>query len=275
MGYQRALMPINYLADAAGVKKAVEEYAECYELSGFCTYLGVCDYQPGGALYVCVGGDDCVVDQVAHRFTYRCLSPDNYPERLVLLDESLIERAAKQRPDYVKSAYRHTRQVFETMLEKDRKRRAALEKETEELWPEIVKFLALFGPSTIEAFTAVREFEGHALFDVIGNLERQGLIEMAEGRYKDEVRLTDKALKELSIEPTGPFQTSQDKLYLVLKELGPQTTTHIAAFLNVSTAKANSVLKEQVERGRIVKDVRTKPFMYDLSGEWASEFKAS
>ena len=271
MSYQEALLPIKYLAEAAGVKKAVQEYADCYELPGYCSYIRTVHHCFGGELYACIGGDGDMVDSIARHYSYRCYVTSYDSERCETLHGILIERAAKQRPDYVKAAYRRTKQAFETELDKYRKKKKELKKETDELWPEIVEMLNGFGPSTAAAFVAMPVFDNRPILDVLANLERQGLIESIDSEYKDEFELTEKAKIECGIEPAQLPQTPEEKLDVVLRKLGSLSSSQVAAFLNVSVSKANKILKEQVELGRIVKDDRRKPYRYYLRGENAAE----
>ena len=38
MGYQEAFKPISHLAEAAGIREAVEEYKDCPDIPGYCTF---------------------------------------------------------------------------------------------------------------------------------------------------------------------------------------------------------------------------------------------
>ena len=276
MGYQEAFLPFDHLADAAGIKKAIGEYERCCELPGFCVYYCAITHDFGGALFAHIGGDSCVVDQIAQRYSYRCFSRGhNYEEHNRMLDAALIESAAQQRPDYARAAYSRMKQAFESILEKDRKTRLALKTETEELLPEIVKHLVSFGPTSAEAFAVMPVFEGHVMDAVFDNLERQGLIEFVETGYRDEICLTDKARTEYGITSAKSFKAPEEKLTYLLGELGPLCTSHIAALLNMSVTKANKILKEQMESGRIIKDTHTKPYMFRLVNVGFDELKAS
>ena len=276
MGYQEAFLPFDHLADAAGIKKAIEECAHSCELPGFCVYYCAITRDFGGALFAHIGGDSSVVDQIARRYSYRCFSRSyDHEEHNRILDAALIESAARQRPDYARAAYSRMKQAFESILEKDRKTRLALKAETEELLPVIVKYLVSFGPSSLEAFAVLPVFKDHGMNAVFDGLERQGLIEFVETGYRDEIRLTDKACAEYGIASTKSFRTPEEKLLYVLSELGPLCTSHIAALLNMSVTKANKILKEQMESGRILKDTHIKPYMFRLVNTVDDELKAS
>ena len=276
MGYQEALLPINYLAEAPGVKKAIEEYSECYELPGYCGYFGTVHHASEGSMYVCFNGDSSIVGQIAQLFAYRCYSRGfDYSDRYEVIDDSLTERAARQRPDLASAAYKRAKSAFKTVIEKDRVRREELKEESIRLWPEVASFLLRFGPTTLDAFKAISVFEDHAMPNVINYLERQGLVETVEGRNKDEVMLTEKAYGVLHVDPKPVPQSLEEKLDLALKEFEALNTSSIAAFLNVSTTKANKILKEQMEAGHIVKVTRGRMFLYRLNNEDSAEQKAS
>lgn len=268
MGYQEALLPINYLAEAPGVKKAIEEYSGCYELPGYCAYFGTVHHASEGSLYVCFNGDSSIVGQIAQLFAYRCYSRGfDYDDRYERIDDSLTEKAARQRPDLASDAYKRAKTAFKTVIEKDRIRKEELKEESRSLWPEVASFLLRFGPVTLDAFKALPAFEGHSMPNVIKYLERQGLVEAAEGRTKDEVKLTEKAYGLLHANPRQTPQSLEERLDLALKELGALNAPTIAAFLNVSTAKVNKILKEQMAEGHIVKENRGRAVLYRLNNE--------
>ena len=62
MGYQEAFKPISHLAEAAGIREAVEEYKDCPDVPGYCTFYcatksNAFDENGNPRLYACVGGD--------------------------------------------------------------------------------------------------------------------------------------------------------------------------------------------------------------------------
>lgn len=276
MGYQEALLPIDYLAEAAGVKKAIEEYAECYELPGYSGYFGTVHHETEGSMYVCFQGDSIVVGQVARIFSNRHYSRTfEYSDRYELISESLTACAAKQRPDLALVAYRRTKDAFMTVIERDRVRRQELDAEVAQLWPEVGAFLMNFGSTTVQAFKSVPAFSGHAMPAVLQHLERQGLVKRTEKRSKDEVELTEEAYKVLNATPKPTSLSLEDRLDLTLKEFGPLHAPAIAAFLNVTTPKANKILNELTEAGHVVKESRGRTTVYRLNETDSVELKAS
>ena len=268
MGYQEAFRPIEHFAEAAGIKKAIEEYDNCGELSGYCNYFCASRRKSDDKLFVCVGGDRCVVIGIAGYFLDCCIPYDaNYSDFYEDLDEELVEKSAQENPHLVEIAYLEIKVAFERMIEENREQSRALRREANEVWPDVVKFLQAHGPSPWGAFSASPIFKGHDMMNVLSDLSKQGLID-SEGRFfSDDLRLSAKALDELGIKnPTSP-KTLEERLDLAFWELGPASSTALARCLGLSSNKTAKLLKEQIESGHVVREGRGRSCQYRLRNE--------
>ena len=198
MGYQEAFKPISHLAEAAGIREAVEAYKDCFELPGYCVFYcatrskDCLDENGNPQLYACVGGDRCVSMRVGH------LSFDPplewvYSDHFEDLDNALLDKAALERPDLVAAARAEAEKDFESLVEESRRRRAELDRQREELRPIIAQYLTEHGPTRHQDMFKVKEFAGYSeLYNVINQLVWEGFL--GEKRYRRTQRLPRYAL---------------------------------------------------------------------------------
>lgn len=106
MGYQESLRPIGHLAESAGIKRAIDDYADNPHIPEYCHYYCSTRARGGSQLYACIGGQRCRVHIVAGIDWDWAIPPDaKYSDYYEDLDESLVEAAAKERPDLAEKAY--------------------------------------------------------------------------------------------------------------------------------------------------------------------------
>ena len=152
MGYQEAYKPIKHLAEAAGIRDAVEAYKDCPEIPGYCEFYCATrskdrvDENGNPRLFACVGGDRCVSMRVG-RFSFDPPLDWVYSDHFEDLDNSLLEEAALERPDLVDAARKEAEKDFESLVEETRRWRAELDRQREELRPIIARYLSEHGPA--------------------------------------------------------------------------------------------------------------------------------
>ena len=188
MGYQEAFKPIGHLAEAVGIREAVEAYKDNPDIPGYCTFYCATrskdKYDENGAprLYACVGGDRCVSMRVGH-FSFDPPLDWVYSDHFEDLDNSLLDEAARERPDLVASARAEATRDFESLVEETHRWEKELERQREELRPKIARYLSENGPVRHQDIFDVKEFAGYSeLHNVINQLVWEGFLEEVRSR---------------------------------------------------------------------------------------------
>ncbi|MDO4796543.1 MAG: winged helix-turn-helix domain-containing protein [Coriobacteriales bacterium] len=196
MGYQESLRPISHLAEAAGIKKAIEEYKDHPDLPEYCHYYCVAREKGTGALYACVGGQRCRVHIVAGIDIDDCMPYDKgYSDYYEDVDEALVEEAAKQRPDLVEQAYQAVAASFERAADWERSGRRGVRHRDE----------ATFKERAVEVIPSSKSGEERlvALLDENGEMNSRNLsgeLGMSITRVRSELR---KLIDMGSVVPIG------------------------------------------------------------------------
>ena len=188
MGYQEAYKPIKHLAEAAGIREAVEAYKDNPDIPGHCIFYCAtrskdkCDEDGKPLLYACVGGDRRVSKQVGH-FSFDPPLDWVYADHFEDLDNSLIDEAALERPDLVASARAEAVRDFELLVEETHRWQKELDRQCEELRPKIARCLSENGPIRHQDMFKVKEFAGYSqLYNVINQLVWEGLLKEVRSR---------------------------------------------------------------------------------------------
>lgn len=252
MGYQEVLRPIEHLAESMGIKRAIKEYENNPHLPEYCCYACTARERATGRLYACIVGQRCRVTLVAGTFLddrvpYGAEYSDYYED----LDEALVEAAAKERPDLVEKAYRETVSNFERGVEHAIERENALHEKALQFWPRVAKLLLAYGPMSRHAIALHPVFKGCFMWNILVELERQGLV-ISDGDYaRDALRLSQKALKELGVAEMPGALTKDELIVRLLSDCGPLSSTTLSGLLDTSTAKVLSMLHRLMDEGRV------------------------
>ncbi len=200
MGYQEVFKPIAHLAEAAGIRDAVETYKDCREIPGYCTFYcatrskDTLDENGNPQLYACVGGDRCVSMRIGE-LGFDTPPDWVYSDHFEDLTNEQIDQAALERPDLVAAARAETEQRFEELVQESRRWEAELDRQREELRPIIAKYLSENGPTRHQDMCKVKEFAGYSeLYNVITQLVSEGFI--VEKRARRTQRLPRYALAQ-------------------------------------------------------------------------------
>ena len=182
MGYQETFRPIDHLAEAAGIREAIEAFEDCVEIPGYCHFYCATrskekfDEDGNPQLYVCVGGDRCVSMRIG-QFALETPLDWIYSDHFEDLDDAVIDEAILERPDLAAAARAETEQRFKGLVEENRRWHAELDRQCEELRPIIAKYLSEHGPTRHQDMFKVKEFAGYSeLRNVITQLMNEGLI---------------------------------------------------------------------------------------------------
>ena len=188
MGYQEAFKPISHLAEAAGIREAVEEYKDCPDIPGYCTFYcatkskDAFDENGNPRLYACVGGDRCVSTHIG-RFFFDPPLDWVYSDHYEDLDNALLDEAALECPDLVSAARAETERRFEELVEETHRWRAELDRQREELRPKIARYLSENGPTRHQDMFKVKELAGYSELDnVLNQLVWEGFLEEKRSR---------------------------------------------------------------------------------------------
>ena len=183
MGYQEAFKSISHLAEAAGIREAVEEYKDCPDIPGYCTFYcatkskDAFDENGNPRLYACVGGDRCVSTHIG-RFFFDPPLDWVYSDHYEDLDNALLDEAALERPDLVSAARAETERRFEELVEETHRWRAELDRQREELRPKIARYLSEHGPTRHQDMFKVKELAEYSqLGNVLMQLVWEGFLE--------------------------------------------------------------------------------------------------
>lgn len=254
MGYQESLRPIKHLAESAGIKKAIDDYADNPHIPEYCHYYCSTRARGGGQLYACIGGQRCRVHIVAGIDWDWAIPPDaKYSDYYEDLDESLVEAAAKERPDLAEKAYQEVAAAFKRAelegIEWERK----LREEANELWPTVAKTILECGPSPIRLMEAQPVFDGHFAWNILVDLERQGRLKFEGASYKDRTLcLTDKALDELGLEELPEPLTPYERLPGLLEQYGPLSTKELSRSLGIGVDGTRRLLHGYLDQGSVI-----------------------
>ncbi len=201
MGYQEAFKPISHLAEAAGIREAVEEYKDCPDVPGYCTFYcatksNAFDENGNPRLCACVGGDRHVSMHIG-RYSFDPPLNWAYSDYFEDLDNALLDEAALERPGLVSAARAETERRFEELVEETHRWRAELDRQREELRPKIARYLSENGPTQHQDMFKVKELAEYSeLGNVLIQLVEEGFLE--EKRYRRTQRLPRYALASKS-----------------------------------------------------------------------------
>lgn len=268
MGYQEAFRPIEHLAESEGIRRAIEDYRDNPHLPEYCDYACTARERATGKLYACVIGQRCRVTIVAGIFLDDCVPYGaNYADYYEDLDEDLVKAAAEERPDLVEKAYREVSDRFNQGVEGGIKRERALREEACELWPKVSSLLLACGPLPGRSIVAHPLFEGHCMWNVLVDLERQGLL-VCDGSFPhDSLRLSDKAMEELGITEMPTPLSEGDLLVYHLREYEPLSSSVLSRLLNMSRRETMKLLHRYMDDGLVVAEGRGRSRRYRYLGD--------
>lgn len=202
MGYQETFTPVNHLAEAAGIREAIEAYKDCPDIPGYCAFYCATsskddlDENGNSKLFACMGGDRCVSARIGQFFFDPPLDWV-YSDHFEDLDNALLDKAALERPDLVAVARAETEQRFEKLVEETHRWREELDRQREELRPKIAQYLSENGPTRHQDMFKVKELAGYSqLGNVLSQLVWEGFLE--EKRSRRTQRLPRYALAQKS-----------------------------------------------------------------------------
>lgn len=120
MGYQESFIPIRHLAEAAGIRDAINKYKleQDYDYWYYCATKAKVSESDArhpfgnvGELYVCVGGQRRPYTRPGSYFLDDLsFGAEDYPRFFEDIDEALVDEAASACPDAAKSAKREMEQ---------------------------------------------------------------------------------------------------------------------------------------------------------------------
>ena len=266
MGYQESFIPINHLAESAGIKKAIEDYEDHPDIPEYCHYYCTARKRSTGSLFACIGGQRCRVHIIAGIDLDDCI-PHNakYADYYEDLDEALVEEAARERPDLVDLAYQGVAEAFERTAKQSQERKRVLRAEAIELWPEVARVFKVFGPMPLRLFERLPLFKGHTMSNVLADLSWQGLV-TSDGRFFiDNLRLTDKAMGQLGMEEHPKPLDIEDEILKLLSVCGPTGTSDLSLMTGISAERVRMRLRKLIEEGRVASEGRGRSRRYRLA----------
>lgn len=284
MGHWERYMPIAHLAEAAGIRNAIEAFDfSTYEgpisifggdLSYVCAVRGKCARNDGrtpigpvGQLYACIYGDKYLVGSIyGHDLGY-ALGPDNYSTYFEDIDPELVEKAKREHPSLCSAAQERMKAVLEHVVRGSKVTNIKNRAIGLELRPQIAKFLRMHGPATCdEILRGIKPLR--LTFDRYGVLDALVKEGFLKSDYDKEYRyyLSEEADQMLSdYEPIEVPATPEGKLIASLSEMGPLSTADIAFEIGSSVQRVRTMLRKLADEGVIEASGRGPSRRYALT----------
>jgi hypothetical protein len=270
MGYQESFRLIEHLAEAAGIKKAIEDYEHHPDLPEYCHYYCVSREKSTGKLYACIGGQRCRVHILAGKDLDYCV-PDvaSYADYFEDYDEALVDAAAQERPDLVDKGYREAAADFERVAEWERERKRKQRDAADALKPLIEAFLKENGPATSwELYSYIQHSEDHSVDDALRELEYRGYLRSKYSRSKYRYWFADDAIAGSYEDAMASAPSIEDKVVRALVRRGPSSVGSLSFDSEANETRVRKIVNSLVERGRAVVDKTSKPYIYSLVEGW-------
>lgn len=274
MGYQESFRPIHHLAEAAGIKRAIEDYEDYPDLPEYCRYCCASREKGTENLYACIGGQRCRVHIIASMDLDYCIPyKGKYGDYYEDIDETQVEAAAKEHPDLVEKAYYEVAACFVRAAKNRRRENRENREEALALWPEVARFLQIHGPSSESRMSVSPRFKGKALDSALVDLVRQGLLDCSGEFFLGKVALSAKAREELGLSENSAPSSVEERIDLALWELGPSRLKEISTFLGLTSYQTRKLLNQQIEKGDVVveESKRVRRYRRASEGEVANE----
>ena len=267
MGYQEAFRPIEHLAEAAGIKKAIEDYKHHPDLPEYCNFYCASREKATGNLYACIGGQRCRVHIIAGKDLDYCIPYDApYADYYEDVDKVLVEEAARERPDLVEKGYRDAAADFERAAEWERERRRKEREAAEALKPLITSFLKEFGPATQRELYAMPSPEEHSVDDALRRLLYQDYLSCHYKRNKTLYWFADETIAGSFEDALASAPTIEEKIERVLERESPLSVWKISFRVEASDSSIRKALRSLAERGKVAVDKTGSVYMYSLVG---------
>ena len=266
MGYQESFRLIEHLAEAAGIKKAIEDYEHHPDLPEYCHYYCASREKSTGKLYACIGGQRCRVHILAGKDLDYCI-PDvaSYADYFEDFDEALVDAAAQERPDLVDKGYREAATDFERAAEWERDQQRKQHEAAVALKPLIEVFLKEYGPATSwELYSSIQYSEEHSMSDALRELQYRGFLKCRCERRKYRYWFADDAVAGTFEDAMASAPSCEDKLLRAFVMHGPSSVGQLSSYVEANETSARKILNTLVEQGRVVVDKTGRPYIYSL-----------
>lgn len=284
MGHWERYMPIAHLAEAAGIRDAIEAFDfSAYEgpisfsggdLSYVCAVRGKRARKDGqtpigpvGQLYACVYGDKYIAGGIyGHELDY-VLGPDDYSTYFEDIDPELVEKAKREHPSLCSAAQERMKAVLDHVVSKSKVSNIENRAVGLELRPQIAKFLRMHGPATCDEIVRGIKYWG-GFFDRYSVLEELVKECFLKREYDDNYLyyLAEEADQMLSdYEPIEVPTTPEGKLVASLSEKGPLSSADIAFEIGSNVKRVRAMLRKLADEGVIEAKGRGPSRRYSLA----------
>lgn len=266
MGYQEAFRAIIHLAEAVGVRRAIEDYRHHPDLSEHCTYCCASRKRRSYNLFVRIGGQQNQLHYLADIDFEDCVPYYGiYDDYFEDIDEALVDEAARERPDLVEKGYRECATDFEHVVKKVREQRQEREIAVKALKPSIDAFLKENGPSTKQELYAIRQSEEHSIDDALDELIFQGLLMGKYNRGKNRYWFADEAVAGSYKDAVACAPSIEDKVERALARKGTSSVRDLTFSVDVSDASIRKALQRLIEQNIAVVDKTGSVQMFSLA----------
>lgn len=284
MGHWERYVPIAHLAEAAGIRDAIETFDfSVYEgpisiFGGDLAYVcavrgkharenGQTPIGPVGQLYACIYGDKYLVGSIHGHQLDMALGGEDYSTYFEDIDPELVEKAKKEHPSLCQAAQERMNKVLEHIVSESEVSSINHRADAIELRPKIAKFLRMHGPATYDDFSRA----SHYIFyndwlPILQELVKEGFLneEVKDGDCL--FSLTEAADQMLSdYEPLEIPTTPEDKLIAVLREKGPLPSSDISFHIGSNVQYTRELLRKLADKGTIEARGRGRSRKYALA----------
>lgn len=268
MGYQESFRQIEHLAEAAGIKKAIEDYEHHPDLPEYCVYYCASREKSTGKLYVCIGGQRCRVHILAGKDLDDCIPYEaSYADYYEDFSETLVEEAARERPDLVDKGYRDAAAAFERSAEWKRKRNHEQRKAADALKPYIESFLKEYGPATSFELYRANHLEEHSMDDALAELSYRNYLKcyyVRRGKRQLYWFVDGAIAGSFEVAMASAPSLLEDRIERVLGLNGPSSVRSLSIALDASDSGIRKALQLLVKQSRAAVDKTGRSHVYRL-----------
>lgn len=285
MGRWERYLPIANLAEAAGIRDAIEEFDfSAYEgprsfIGGDITFVcavrgkhardnGQTPLGPVGQLYACIYGDKYLIRHVhGHDLDYT-LGLDKYSDYFEDIDPEAVENAKREHPSLHAAAQERMKAMLDHVVSESKVQRITCRAIGLEHRPQFAKFLLMHGPATSdECLRGINSWAYNVdRYTVLDELVGEGFLKC---EYKDNhylYSLSEEAHKMLEdYEPLEIPSTPEGKIVASLDEKGPLSSEDIAFAIGSSVHGIKSMLRKLTDEGVIEAKGRGSSRRYALA----------
>lgn len=268
MGRWERYLPIASLAEAAGIRDAIEAFDfSGYEgpvsvLGGDICYVcavrgahggenGQTPIGPVGQLYACIYGDKYLVGGIYGHDLSWALGLDDYKTYFEDIDPKFVEEAKSEHPSISEAARERMTVILNNVVSHSKVCTIEGRAKGLELRPQIAEFLLMHGPATRDEISRGTHLDWYCLerLPVLEGLVSEGFLTREYRNNYYYYSLAEEADQMLEgFEPLDIPATPEEKIVKVLGERGPLSSADIGFAIGASVPNARKLLRTLIDQ---------------------------